>query len=246
MEANKSTKTSEESSPPVYWEVPASNVLKLKHIAIGAFILILGFAGGIYFSRNFSDVQEVPQCITTTPTPSQTISPTTMISQQVISPTEKLDEMEGLKTYVGAGFIFKHPSTYSAQNLADGRVLINNDIILSSKNSSYKDCKGDCPAYEKIETVPSSDEVQITKINGYQGGIGGNIPQSFIEYEIPTNSEVNTDQYITITLWELPQNIPYLDMVKQYPVDRVPQNIPSEKEKELDQILSTFEFINKK
>ncbi|MDP4011036.1 MAG: hypothetical protein Q8P72_02290 [Candidatus Roizmanbacteria bacterium] len=233
MEPNKSTKTSEVSSPSVYWEAPTSNVLTLKYIAIGSLILILGFAGGMYYSRNLSEAQ-IPQCIKTTPIPSQTISPTT-----------KSDELEGWKTYVGAGFTFKHPSTYSTQNLADGRVLINNDIILSSKNSSYKDCKGDCPAYEKIETVLLSDGVQIIKIAGYQGGIGGNIPQSFIEYEIPTNAEVNTDKYITITLWELPQNIPYQDMIKQYPIDRVPQNIPSEKERELDQILSTFEFINK-
>ena len=244
METNESIQTPEDPSPPVYREAPPSSILKLKYIAIGTLILILGFAGGIYFSRNLTEAQ-IPQCIKTTPIPSQTITPTTIISPQVISPTEKSDEMVGWKTYVGAGFTFKHPSTYSAQNLADGRVLINNDIMLSSKNSSYKDCKGACPAYEKIETVPSSDEVQITKMNGYQGGIGGNIPQSFIEYEIPTNAEVNTYKYITITLWELPQNIPYPDMVKQYPVDRVPQNIPSEKERELNQILSTFEFINK-
>lgn len=244
METSKNTQTPEDPSPPVYWEAPTSNFLKLKYIAIGALILILGFAGGILYSHNLSEDQ-IPQCITTTPTPSQTISPTTIVSPQVISPSEKSDEMVGWKTYVGASFTFKHPSTYSAQNLADGRVLINNNIILSSKNLSYKDCKGACPAYEKIETVPSSDGVQITKINGYQGGIGGNIPQSFIEYEIPTSSEANTNKYITITLWELPQNIPYLDMIKQYPVDRTPQDFSPEKERELDQILSTFEFINK-
>lgn len=102
MEPNKSTKTSGESSHPIYREAPTSNFLKLKYLAIGAFIFILGFAGGIYFSHLLSEAQ-IPQCITTAPIPSQTVSPTT-----------KSDEMKGWKTYKNEeyGFEFKHPSDW--------------------------------------------------------------------------------------------------------------------------------------
>jgi len=102
MEPKKSTNTSEVSSPPVYWEAPTPNLLKLKYIAIGAFILISGFAGGIYFSRHLSKAQ-ISQYITTTPILSQTISPIT-----------QSDGMEGWKTYKNKeyGFEFKHPSDW--------------------------------------------------------------------------------------------------------------------------------------
>ncbi len=234
MEPNKSTKTSEESSPPVYWEAPTSNVLKLKYVAIGAFILILGFAGGMYYSLRLSETP-VPQCITTTPTPSQTISPTTMISPQVISPTEKSDETSTWKTYENSEykFKFKYPANWISGK-KDGTV----ETTLSNQENTHKinllvamiTGFGYCYNY--------SDEEEINVVDIPSKTANGTGPSDMCSDKEKINGTGNTYVLIPLPTDSSPGKKIYFDYT--YPINEI-----SKAKINLDQILSTFEFINK-
>jgi len=107
MEANESSRNLEdESSAHVYSDGHSLNFLTLKYVTISTLILILGFAGGIYFSRSFSKTPNIESSTQSTPIPTSATS---------ISPIPESDEMEEWKTYVNEeyGYTLKYPPASS-------------------------------------------------------------------------------------------------------------------------------------
>lgn len=113
METNESVQNSEIPeviSAPVYSQVPTPGFHKLKYVALIIFVLIAGFAGGLFFSRNVSKAPDLQ----IDPSPSQTISP-----------TPESDETKGWKTYMDSenGYRFKYPEYLNTQIQSKGETV---------------------------------------------------------------------------------------------------------------------------
>ena len=219
-----------DSQPKSHWLIVAFSVVGISLLAATVFLYLQNQK----LQKKVMD-QEVTSAIQT-PSSIPNTESTTMV------PT---DETEGWKTYkdLKNGFSFKYPGEFVLRELSNRGQLLNEYILIITNNISYKDCRGGCPVNELVETILLPNNIQATKIKGYQGAVGGNIPQSFVSYEIVDEKADVSNRYVSITLWELPQNIPYQEMIKQYPADRIPQAIAEDKVQEFDQILSTFKFL---
>lgn len=171
------------------------------------------------------------------------VTPTPRVEVPTVTPTT--NPMVGWKTFVSpdSNFSLKYPSEYELKTLVNLGYVINRNITLPSYPVSITACRGDCPVISSSEEVTLQIGVKAIKVKGYIGSIGGNIPESFIRYEMLNPHTVPERRYTNIILWELPQDINYQDKIKQYPPDRGVNPISPEHEHVFDQILSTFKFI---
>ncbi len=164
--------------------------------------------------------------------PSVTLKP--LISR---SPTLTNSSTINWKTYTDSQyrFSFQYPSIYILGKLREDLPLLNHNIYWYISNHSYKDCRGDCPMTSLVKKITINNQ-EAMKIKGKIGAIGGNIPQSYVKYEIAVPQSSN---YLIFVLWELPQ-----DNLKQYSYNREPQEIPQKEESMFDRIVSTTRFLN--
>ena len=188
-------------------------------ILIGILVLVGVASGAYYLGRVSKSAQVVSQ---PQPTPQPTSVPQT-------SPN---DETANWKTYTNTkhNFSINHPINFveSAQNTDYG--FIGEKIYFNVGTVNPLECRGACPV------VKETTEVQIatlnaTKIYGYIGAIGGNIPQHILKYIFKKG-----DKYISFTLYARGQN----DLTENPTGDYWP--LEDTDIKLFDQILSTFRF----
>jgi hypothetical protein len=58
-------------------------------------------------------------------------------------------------------------------------------------------CRGDCPVVESINPAAVAG-LEATKVEGYKGAIGGEIPQRYLQYILK-----HENRYYSFTLWAL-------------------------------------------
>jgi hypothetical protein len=95
------------------------------------------------------------------------------------------------------GFSISHPAAFDVrvdEDLPDGG-RIGEQIFFTVSDSHPRDCRGPCPVLETREEVTVAGQV-ATKITGYIGAIGGNIPQNTVTYVFPREN-----LYYTFTLY---------------------------------------------
>jgi hypothetical protein len=232
----QSTPTSQSTNPTPTISTPSKQAHKTKKtwLLISLIVLLLSSTGGLgykyYEAQQQLDKQTQPVSQPSPKLVDSSSSPTT-------SPVAEADPTENWKTYKDSqiGFQFKYPSTYTLGKLGEDTPLLNHNIYWDVSRYSYKECRGDCPIVDSTKEITIGDK-QATKIYGWVGSVGGNIPQSYIKYEIP----INNSDYLSFTLWELPQDG---DLMK-YEQDRQVQSVSQQDEAVFDQILSTFEFTD--
>lgn len=217
---------------------PSSSSNKTKYVLLGLLILLIlaAVGGGTYYLRVVKQQPVVQKnnnnvaTATSTPAPTSTTQPT---------PSSTLDPTANWKTYAGTGFSLKYPAEFSILENTY-RTIINHNIVINKTLSDFSatDCKGDCPLITQKQSLTINNYL-VSKIQGSIGSIGGNIPQSYITYEI---KNLTTNKYFEITLYELPQDAVYENQIKQYPLDRTLVVIPSSQDQILMQIISTFKF----
>jgi hypothetical protein len=144
------------------------------------------------------------------------------------------------KTYTNKkyNFSFKYPpdtslveTTYNAGESTDV-AEIDNQIVLNVSNLNSEDCRGDCAFIETTSPIKVNN-LNARKLTGSIGGIGGGSPQNY-----QTVSFNHNNLYYDFTLYELKLDYDPLDP------NREPVPISQDKLKLLDQILSTFKFLN--
>lgn len=159
-------------------------------------------------------------------------------SYQTVSspaPTATNNPVANWSTYTDPNgqFTFKYPSTYTLTT--DIVPYLNRNITWRFNNTSLTSCKGDCPVISSKETTTLGG-MPATKISGYIGAIGGNIPQNYIAYE----AKVGT-KYFVFEIQALPfvitaQETQGYDASKIYPIS--PTDLTN-----FDGIISTFQFL---
>jgi hypothetical protein len=103
------------------------------------------------------------------------------------------------------GFSLQHPPEFDvpAGNLGDPRGFIGDKIVFSVGESNpywvgcLSEALGDCPVMEAVEKTHVAGR-GATRISGYIGAVGGNIPQQYITYVV-SKDEV----YHVFTLYAL-------------------------------------------
>ncbi|MCL5433297.1 MAG: hypothetical protein M1524_04260 [Patescibacteria group bacterium] len=204
---------------------PRNFPLKFMLIFIGISFLIAFVAGGFMLGNYKTQKKSV------SPTPTAKIYPS--VSPITTANWKNYDAQK-------FGFSFKYPSGFSLTELPDdAAVIINHNIVFYKQlgNIPADQCKGDCPIITNKKDMIING-YKTVKYNGYTGAVGGNIPQSYIKYEV---QDPKTKNIFSITLYELP----ILDDTKQaeqYSADRKIGEINESDKKILDQILSTFKF----
>lgn len=120
----------------------------------------------------------------------------------------------------GCGFQISHPISYvpPEQCIKGNTHYIGNQVefFVGEENLRWVVCQerglGDCPVMLNIENAFIGDK-EATKINGYIGAIGGNIPQEYVTYVF---QEIY-DYYI-FTLWALPNDAQIDDAAMIWPL----------------------------
>ncbi len=132
-------------------------------------------------------------------------------------------------------FEFKYPVSYTLDN---SRIIpiLNRNITWRFNNMSVTECRGDCPVSEKV-THTTISGIQATKIEGYIGEVGGNIPQKFVDYEFVLNS----GKYFVFSLQAAPL-FPTTDETKTYFSQQKIIDLKDIDKKVFDQIVSTLKF----
>lgn len=199
-----------------------------------------------------TEVNKIYYDNTLTPAKDITLFPTPAATK-LISPVKTNNVYKsGWKLYQDniEKFQFFYPSDYQLSTLkkdeSRGRVsdilLLNHQIIFGVKSyseiKSPDDCKGDCPLKESEENLIINN-YQAKKIKGMVGGIGGNIPFSYITYEIKLPSD---KKFFFFTYNSIPQDLTYQQLLEKYgPMGNT--EISSSDEKIFDEIVSTFKII---
>ncbi|MEK7499008.1 MAG: hypothetical protein AAB649_00185 [Patescibacteria group bacterium] len=203
------------SPPPVSTPPHTSYVPKLLVVAV--LFLTLGLGAGFILNKYVSAPKPTPAPVVTT------------------SPSPTPDPTANWNIYVDPyrQYSFKYPKTYSLDETA--RPYLNRNITWSYENISFSDCRGDCPFIKSSEKTSLGGKA-ATKISGYIGSVGGNIPQSFVAYEIPSGNK-----YFIFEIEALPFMLTGEEYAKYNQADI--QQIKSEDLLVFDQILSTFKFL---
>jgi hypothetical protein len=151
-------------------------------------------------------------------------------------PTPTPDPTANWKTYTDPNghFTFKYPTSYSLET--ETMPYLHRNITWRFNNISALACRGDCPIINTKEQV-TLGEKSATKLTGYIGSVGGNIPQTYVTYEL-----VSGTKYFIFSMQALPF-VMTKDEVPQYD-PYATQQIKREDQLTFDQILSTFKFID--
>jgi hypothetical protein len=107
---------------------------------------------------------------------------------------------ENWKTYSNPeyGFSIDYPSELEVTSRQDNKSLyIGEKINVWVSDINPLDCRGDCPLVENTESTTLAG-LQATKVTGYIGAIGGNIPQRYLRYILQRNN-----RYFIFTLYAL-------------------------------------------
>jgi hypothetical protein len=209
-------------------------------------VLLAAITSGsvVYFwqkSANNKAINSMEQKITSLEKQISTVNRATTKSQPTSSPeplsSHSADPTANWSLYVDPQnkFEFLYPPTYTLGKLGDRLPLLNHKIYWKTSQFSYKDCRGGCAIVDSTEKVTVANRGAV-KIKGWTGSVGGNIPQSYIKYEIPTPDS----NYLVFILWELPQD----GNQTQYAHGREIQPISLEEEQVFDKIVSTLQFSN--
>jgi len=156
-------------------------------------------------------------CATITPAPAVTSSPS--------------DEW---KTYTSSeyGFSISYPAYLEiipAENNAS--LYIGEQIHVWISDVNPLECRGDCPLVERSEPATVAG-LAATKVTGYIGSIGGNIPQRYTRYILQQDG-----RYYIFTLYALSFKATSNDPARIWPL--------SENDVALfEQVLETFKFTN--
>jgi len=109
----------------------------------------------------------------------------------------------------GCGFQISHPISYvpPRQCVKGNSYYIGRQIefFVGEENLRWVACRetglgGGCPVMEVVEEVVIGDK-EATRIKGYIGSIGGNIPQEYVTYVYR-----KVYDYYIFTLWALPND----------------------------------------
>lgn len=199
------------------------------------------FLAILLFGTGFSVAKVLPDNISTLLSSQTTTTP---IQLRQLTPTP--DPTANWKTYSDQNKVyeFKYPQNYSLSHFAgdNSPILLNNQIDWEITQHSAGECKGDCPVIinKRDATI---NGYQATIYNGWVGSVGGEIPQTFIKYEVrePGTVRIDGSNYFVITLWELDRRYA---VQKNYSSTRNPGTINQDDQITFDQILSTFRFLD--
>ncbi len=151
-------------------------------------------------------------------------------------PPTSLAEPAGWVTYTNSYYHFSVdlPPGFRAPAADDSRPFgrIGEKIQYLISQQDPLDCRGDCPVVERTDSGVTVGGNQATRIEGYIGSIGGNIPQQYISYIIP-----RAGSYYAFTSYALSQaeESTIQDVSLVHPIQ--PQDIAL-----FEQIMATFKF----
>jgi len=151
----------------------------------------------------------------------------------LITPITTPDPMANWKTYKYQQiFELKVPSVLNIVDKGYGRIEIGDYLSIGIYQSNPEDCRGDCSIIETKEDK-TTNSLKTRYLSGWWGEIGGNIAQSYIEYVIPHNGK-----FIYLQMQELPFS------TTTSPIREKVGKVSENNSQLLDQILSTFKFID--
>ena len=117
-------------------------------------------------------------------------------------------------------FSFVYPPTMTlAQGTWDGKWLIGDRIefFIHPEGVSYVTCfdqaLGDCPAVQEDETVEVNG-MDVRRVKGYFGSVGGGIPQEFLTYIFLVDGE-----QLVFTIYALPFDVEFQDLAQIWPLE---------------------------
>jgi hypothetical protein len=151
-----------------------------------------------------------------------------------VHPPPQASPAEGWKTYSNPdyGYSISYPASLeitAAEN--DTSLFIGEQIHVLVSSADPLECRGDCPVVEGTEPAAIAG-LAATKVTGYIGSIGGNVPQRYITYILPRDG-----RYYVFTLYALGFKA----------VSNDPSTIWPLKESDValfEQVLDTFKLIN--
>jgi hypothetical protein len=102
-----------------------------------------------------------------------------------------------LYTNEAQGFSIRYPPDLQAPpaDYAEPFGTIGDQIVFNISDLDPLDCQGDCPFVEDVATVEIAG-LPATRIEGYIGSIGGNVPQDYLTYVIERGT-----RYYNFTLY---------------------------------------------
>lgn len=194
----------------------------------------------IYLDKILTPAQNIT--LFPTPTATKLISP--FKTNSFYKPGWKLyqDNIEKFQFFYPSDYQLSSIKKDESRGILSDFLLLNHQIIFGVKNyseiKSPHECKGDCPLIESEENLIINN-YQAKKTIGMVGGIGGNIPFSYITYEIkfPTG-----EKFFFITYNSIPRDLTYQQLLEKYGPMGNTEILPSE-EKIFDEIVSTFKII---
>lgn len=123
--------------------------------------------------------------------------------QPTIQPTEE-PLLEGWTSYTSDqyGFSLNHPADLEVvlsefDNPPLARFAVGDQIEIRINEFNPLECRGDCPVVEQTESAVV-DTFPATRMTGYIGAVGGNIPQQYVTYFLPRG-----ERFFAITLYAL-------------------------------------------
>lgn len=217
--------TSVTPAPPVIaslvHEPKQSPSYSIKSLLLVLTLIIFGLISiaGYLFNQNRLLSAKIAQIRSTpTTTPSQTPTP---------------NETSGGQTYnYQQIFEIKIPDNLKIGDKGNGYIQLGDYFSIYINSTNPEDCRGDCSIINTKESK-TVNNVKVRYLTGWWGEIGGNIAQSYVEYVIPYKNK-----FISLQMQELPlstSSTPLRDKVGIVSEDNI---------KLLDQILSTFKFID--
>lgn len=159
--------------------------------------------------------------------------PTIVPSLSAVQPPDATLEWKKYQDPTGQ-FSFRYPPEYSLD--LKKTPYLNRNITWRFSDSSLLECRGDCPIINNKETSSFGGKSSI-KLSGYIGSIGGNIPQDFITYQVPSGTK-----YFIFSI----QAVPFVltdEEMKLYDQNDI-QKIKPDDLKIFNQIVSTFKFVD--
>jgi hypothetical protein len=142
--------------------------------------------------------------------------------------------LANLKVYSNSkyGFSLEYPAGLTIKEANGGDSVDIGEIIhiqLSDRNPL--ECRGDCPVVENKDSAKVAS-FAMTKVTGYIGSVGGNIPQQYLMYILKRDK-----QYYVFTLYALGFHAQVNDATKLWPLEEEDILL-------FNQTMQTFKFTN--